>query len=730
MKASMRLLCCVLCVGAAVALAPEAGKATSYKTASEPASRADTSAANPLFALTWHPVPDSAEHLTPFVWVNQQAEQLTETLGRDKAREILQRPAGRRALFFKRLPSRLMGLRASGAYADRTIFTQLRERLEGEERRSIRVAPLPYDLDAGHELIIADPAAESGSGAAWAYLSEPVRQGDTTLPITDKWGGVHITAQKGAHVLSNFQSPWLDHATAQIRQGMQRFMRGFVEAGGRLDYLILDFEGGIRTWEHCGTGLFTAIAHDPRWDDPTEGFSGRSLKEQLAPHPVHDVCDSGVGGSGYLHWNALQFEVTAHALNDAIFNVAQAHFPALKGSNYWHSGVTEHEAHNAPNNNGRFQHKPAIVGTHGSSNFYGNIRRLAGKARELGQVNAYGRHSFSALRWMVKRARAMWRSNEGRVMPWIAFPEWPESNFPGTPYYDELIYHLALTGSGPLLFWNPHGQDWNTYGVESDARQEMRVDAILAEVERQIEKEQGYGKLATRGEIPWDSKVIATAVKTASGSALWRVSVPRVDPTDRRPVDVIIRREGQPTGDSLTVRGGEAGTWYVHPDPEALLTFEPTHPSVRNLVESDNLQASVWAPLRDTEGEVRYFDDSDAYGWARSSEAELSEGGLFHAPISVESGAYYTFSVWVRSAGQVRLHIVSEDADQSIADSSFDTARLGSEWNRIRITFRVPDRISAVRPGFSGKEIQVRRPMLNRGQMEAPDHSTADASRP
>jgi hypothetical protein len=499
--------------------------------------------------------------------VYQEVGQLTEELGRSKAKEILARPEGRRALFFKRLPYHLMGLISKGAYGDRTIATELREDIQGEERTSIRVAPLPYQLEEGHAIII-----EGRDGVTYAYLSERAHRGDTTLSITDEWGGVHISAQDGNRVLSNFQSPWLNDATASLKQGMQRFMYGFVEAGGELDYLILDFEGGLRTWEHCGTGLFAAIAHDPRWSDPSHGLDGQSLEEKLAPHTIQRVCDRSNGSRGYLRWNALQFEVTARALNEAIYDVAQEHFPEVEGSNYWHDGILEAEAKHAPDNNGHFQHNPAIFGTHGSSSFYGNIRGLADKSRSLGLAHPLGHHPFTALRWMVKRARAMWRSNDGQIMPWIAFESWVESEFPGTPYYEELIYHLALISSGPILLWNPHGQDWNRYGVESGATQELRVDSLLHAAHAQM---QGETRLKTSDDIGWDSNVVATAVQRTTGESLWRISVPRAHPNSLRSLEMVVREKEQGAAvDTLTIPGGQAGIWYVRSDPDATLTFE------------------------------------------------------------------------------------------------------------------------------------------------------------
>lgn len=551
------LIACTFCMGLVIGLDPEQGFASTSP---------DTSGSKRVFALTWHEPPASAEHLAHFVWVYQKADQLTAQLGRLKAKETLARPEGRRALFFKRLPYHLMGLHTKGHYGDRTIATILREDIQGEQRTTVHVAPLPYRLEKGHEIII-----KGRHGATYAYLSEDANQGDTTLVITDKWGAVHIDAQDGSQVLSNFQSPWLDSATGLIKQAMQRFMQGFVDAGGELDYLILDFEGGIRTWEHCGTGLFSAIANDPRWDDPGHGIGGQSLRGRLAPYSIERVCDRSNGNDGYLHWNALQFDVTAHALNEAIFSVAKEHFPKLEASNYWHSGVSRSEAKHAPDNNGHFQHKQAIFGTHGSSSFYGNIRNLAGKSHSLGLDRPYGVHPFAALRWMVKRARAIWRSNEGRIMPWIAFEEWVESEFPGTPYYNELVYHLALTGSGPILYWNPQKGDWNEYGVRSDAEQELRVDSMLGAVRARTT---GRANLITTGEISWGSKVVATAVHRSSGDALWRISVPRVNPSDQRPIEVVVRVEGRAFGDTLTIPAGQAGTWYVHPDPDQALTFE------------------------------------------------------------------------------------------------------------------------------------------------------------
>jgi hypothetical protein len=673
-------------------------------------------AASPSFAWTWKQPAVPSSRLVHAVVVRASAPEMNaEAAGVAAASEIRTRPEGRRALRFFAFPYYLL---ASDRYGkgddpnDRCIATRLEEAVPRKRHVSIRVAPMPYSLPRGHELLF-----QTRSGLVYASLTENVAAGATRLPVRNAVGrGVLLEAASGTNVLVDFQCPWFDHAVRYMKQKMEAFWQAFHDAGGDVDIIVLDMETGLSNWGFRRAGgeeHIAAITNDPRWDDPEHGIDGISLKDRLAPHRLDDVMDLRV--NDYLHWNALQRRLISEALNTVIFGPARAYFPSVKGVDYGSSGLTEEEARHAPDLNGHFQHEPHPFGTHGSAGFYGLIGQLRARDHKIGLVNAHGAHPYAVVRWQVKRARAMWRANDGQFLPWISRKGFPKSALHGTPYYEELVYHLALLGN-PLLFWN-----------SGTANRPRADDALVDRLLRDLDAQAGGSRpiLESKGDIPWTADPLVTTMRYGS-KRVYRITIQRVHPHDQRAITVRILENGVHTGESLLIRDGDVGAWHVQTESDAELSFRYEHPPVPNLLtESEHLTAPAW----EKRGGALQREDAaptgrgSAYRW----EGRSSDAKLVHEPIRVDPGGHYTFSAWLRTRGEASIHIFSENLDGSLESTSFSSKGGGSDWKRIRLSFTVPEDVDKIRPGFAheGADVLIHRPMLNQGRTEGPYTSSA-----
>jgi hypothetical protein len=317
------------------------------------------------------------------------------------------------------------------------------------------------------------------------------------------------------------QGVWPEHGVAVNRERFARFFAAFKAAGGQMDSFILDFEGGYSNWHLGGQEKlerWLAIQNDPRFG---------ALAAKLGFADLRTVCQ-WAGRRHYLKWNAVMSGVVDAALQRAIFEPAAEAFPGLLGSNY--GSVVIGEEHAVPDLNGHLQWaESTLMGTHQAPSLYTWIGQLGD--RKLDGRTAFGRTPFAGLLLSLNTLRASQRSSPKPIMPWIAWqrytgdgPQAPPATVANTPYWRELVLHLALAGCDTFLFWNPHpwtrGQDPDTLSLPKD---ELLLDGIVDDLNR---------RLAARTRTPltlqamaWDSQVLLTGLRL-DGRALWRATVP------------------------------------------------------------------------------------------------------------------------------------------------------------------------------------------------------------
>lgn len=590
---------------------------------------------------------------------------------------------------------------------DRTEATKLTENISSEDRTSIAVESMPYDLPGGHELVIqtgdpSNPPLKKGEDRILAYVDEGVSSGATSIPIDDGNGNpVTITASSGDRILSDFQSLWVTQAREQIRAAMQTYMTGFVNAGGDLDGIALDTELSIEASK--------GIKHDPRWDDSSKGFvDGESMKQALSPYTIDEVLAGN--NDAEKKWDKeIQHRVQVEALNEAIFDVIKEDFPNAKASDWNDNNIGDAEAPNAPNTDGVDASQPHIFGTHSNHGLYASVRNLSNDVKGSTAFK-HGISSWATLRWQTKFIRTMVRENDGAVQPWLPYRQCCGGGFyvvnTKGQYFREFWFQMVLHTDPevPALFFQPKSE-----ASDSD---DIQIDGFLEDINEAVAGDSWTSVTST--DIAWDAPLIATAVDLPD-RRLWRVSVRRVDPFDNRSITVDVSN-----GDTVTIPGGEVGAWYETGLNESP-TFSYTHPSVDNILPSDewiDFRSSAWNAIGGNASVSGGISDPDG-----GTDAYRVQDEYHSNELSLQEDEWYTFSVWVKKdGGNVRLRVKSAD-DLSNPGIANIQAVFGNTWRHTRIAFKAPAantvlEIDASKHGYYNQYFY--QPMLNKGKLEGP----------
>jgi hypothetical protein len=154
---------------------------------------------------------------------------------------------------------------------------------------------------------------------------------------------------------TQFQCPWLDNGVVHVKQKIIDWFSKYKEAGGNLDYLILDDEFSFSNWSlQTKSGWAKAIETDPRFTTLVPKLNYTSLDLVMdRPNANHPF---------YLQWNAVQNKMLVDARNTSIFEPIQELFPDLKASNYNDYVVTKENV--LPEKNGHMQHFYSNLGKH------------------------------------------------------------------------------------------------------------------------------------------------------------------------------------------------------------------------------------------------------------------------------------------------------------------------------------------------------------------------------
>ena len=306
---------------------------------------------------------------------------------------------------------------------------------------------------------------------------------------------------------------WWDHGVEVIQRRFDDFFRRYSAIGGRVDVVVLDFEEGFSNWhlenkakrEYGGAteAYFLAIQNDPRFSSVSQELGFSDLRTVLHWY----------SNENYLKWNALMSDRVAAYINKAVYEPIKKYFPNVKMTNY---GNYYHSmSYPVPDRNGHPTYKYGNgnhVGTHQSRSLYGwlgNVRNL-----RLDGTNKYDATSFNAFRHDVNKIRAMKLSSNVPIYAWVSNKEFGESLLNSSDLYQELIFHIGLTGVEGFLFWNP---------TETSTPATSKSNELLSDCLKQMDQLVGFDDRKTLVDrlVGWGDHYVLTGMR-ANNRSVWR----------------------------------------------------------------------------------------------------------------------------------------------------------------------------------------------------------------
>lgn len=299
-----------------------------------------------------------------------------------------------------------------------------------------------------------------------------------------------VDPQTGA----TFPTLWWDNGVQNVRSRLLDFIGEFKRQGGVLDYFIIDVESyytGVWGLTQCGSAPYfdipcnqvdariRAIEADPRFQTqilPTLASMGFPTDRSLNYNLTHRVNWNSIGDN-FLIWDSLMLARTAQYYRAAYVDPVVSLFPNVKISNYgWSAASAELQIPDRHGNRGYLYGDLEKIGNRQAPSLYGylgsiNVLRLDG-------VNFYEATPFNALRYDLNLVRAGKLSDPAPMNPWLCNKEF-STQYRNSDLYQELVFHVLLTGGEDLLFWNPR-----TDGFSGSDTSDRLLDRSMKEFDK------------------------------------------------------------------------------------------------------------------------------------------------------------------------------------------------------------------------------------------------------
>ncbi|MCF6174896.1 MAG: hypothetical protein L3J71_03930 [Victivallaceae bacterium] len=315
-------------------------------------------------------------------------------------------------------------------------------------------------------------------------------------------------------------SVWWDNGVATVGKRFDEFFKKYHQLGGTMDYFILDFEKGMSNWSLKNKkAVFDKIAQDPRF---------APIKKELSLSDIRDVYNWR-SGETYLKWNAFMRPRVATYINQAIYAPIKKYYPKVEMSNY--NYYYHRQQDKIPGVNGHKSYKyskGSIVGNSQAPALYCSFMQLS--RLKLDGSNKYAPTPFNGFRYSLNIARSAVLASNRPLTPWISHKNYRNSLVRESDLYQELIFHLALTGVDTFLLWNPNvwtkGSDPKFY---RDAAQDRLVNDCLTQLNELITT--GKRKTLVKNIVSWGADYALTGMQL-NGSTIWRFT-PRMKATEK-----------------------------------------------------------------------------------------------------------------------------------------------------------------------------------------------------
>jgi hypothetical protein len=329
---------------------------------------------------------------------------------------------------------------------------------------------------------------------------------------------------------SKTMSIWWNNSVDFVVKKFNDFFSSYSAIGGKLDYAVLDFEGGMSNWVLSGSSNdqapYRAIMADPRFSTQTAPI----LSSYSFPEPVDLISTvwDWWGKSYYLTWNALAGNWTAEYANNATFSRIIEYYPDANMSNF--NMRFCNQSLTVLDFNGHYDCMlgfDSIVGNYQAPAAYGNFGQL--ELKYLDGVNPYSKTPFHGFQYAVNTVRAAALSSSVPVSPWIILRYHGDCFFHDTDLYQDFVFHITLSGSDRLLVFNPENGDAYNSGDPVRIKKINDSEYLLRDCMKQFDGISGYADKRTLiTNLSWWGDDFMLTGMHSGGRNVWRFT-PDID---------------------------------------------------------------------------------------------------------------------------------------------------------------------------------------------------------
>ena len=376
----------------------------------------------------------------------------------------------------------------------------------------------PSDTSAAtiNGLVAGAQAEPAGRAAIFIWAGQRAVIGNTADNCIDPTTGQPTTSL----------CPYLNNGVSAVAAVFTNFYSAYYAAGGPLNFLVLDSEIDLGnysiangnpldppfswTWDYVQNDSRFATMLGPALTNMAAAGGYPNLP--FTPLTTY-VQWAGANTAQDQVWNELMLEWVGADLAAAVYAPMQTFYPNASASDFSYflhdpSFPTYDYFGDVPSTFGH----GVLQGNTGAPELYGAFQSSPSIDIPAGQT--YPANPFNAVRYDINNLRAailgaekVQGTQQVSVAPWVAFRGYSGSLYANTDYYQEMLFHAALSGASYFLYWNPGGSDHTP-------NDDPTFDAAMSELTNVV----GYSNRQTlvTSQASWSTNYLMTTTQAGT----------------------------------------------------------------------------------------------------------------------------------------------------------------------------------------------------------------------
>lgn len=287
-------------------------------------------------------------------------------------------------------------------------------------------------------------------------------------------------------VLNGYAVPWYDNWVTTFGDNLHTYVTNLSNLGGELDEIVLDVEIQVGYHLDYDATAYNVVKSHPQWSELEAELEYHGYDTTNHPGHWNDVYQRAI-------WNGVMRNRWGKAIEQAM-NRAKEVYPNLVFSNYESHGIS------ARRSVGKFYDVfkgwgtlGDIIGDFQSFSHYGyntSQQRMPWGVVLPTYANIEADRALAGDGWdgliaNLDKSREAAAVSNIPIKPWIGSDDYLEEWFSGTPdniWYEDSLYHLALSGQTVGYYWyNVEGYNYN-----GSTQSNKRLNDVLIEVSNRI----------------------------------------------------------------------------------------------------------------------------------------------------------------------------------------------------------------------------------------------------